>query len=125
MKERDQISSSINLLSLTPIRTVEWKDDERNLVTLLKPKFQNPYLARFILPRLKKPFFKISLDDIGSFVWLNCDGRQTVKIIAEKLKQEFGESVEPLYERIGHFFQSLEKNHFIRYKETPQEAKKK
>ena len=120
VRKREKSYPQINLLVLTPIRAVQWEKDERGLVTLLKPKFRNPYLAKFLLPRLKKPHFKISLDDIVSFVWLNCDGNQTIEIIADKLKQSFGDSIEPLYERIGLFFQSLEKSRFIDFKEKPQ-----
>jgi len=33
-----------------------------------------------------------------------------------QLKEKFGEKVEPLYERLGAFFQNLEKNKFITFK---------
>ena len=62
---------------------------------------------------MKHPYFKVNLDEIGSFFWLNCDGTRTVKDIAELHKKRFGEKVEPLYERITQFISSLEKNRFI------------
>lgn len=83
---------------------------------LLKPKFSHPLLAKYLLPRLKKPHYKIKLDEIGSFTWNLCDGKNTVKEIGLLLKEEFGEQVEPLYERLALFFQNLEKNRFITFK---------
>jgi hypothetical protein len=83
------------------------------LVVLLKPKFTNPLLAKHLLPRMKNPNFKIKLDDIGSHFWEACDGKRTVKQIGDLHKEKFGERVEPLYERISLFLQSLEKHGFI------------
>jgi hypothetical protein len=65
---------------------------------------------------MKRPYFKIKLDDVGSYIWELCDGKKTVKDVAECLQNEFGEKVEPLYDRLALFLQSLEKNHFIFFK---------
>ena len=73
-------------------------------------------MVKHILPRLKSPHYKIKLDDIGSFIWGLCDGKKTVKEISGKLKEKFGDKVEPLYERLGAFFQNLEKNKFITFR---------
>lgn len=93
-----------------------WETDEDGLVTLLKPKFRNKLLIRHLLPRMRNPHFKIKLDDIGSFFWTNCDGRRAVREIGELHKQKFGERVEPLYERISQFLQTLQRNRFITFK---------
>ena len=73
-------------------------------------------MVKHVLPRLKSQHYKIRLDDIGSFIWDLCDGRKTVQEIGEQLKDKFGDKVEPLYERLGAFFQNLEKNKFITFK---------
>jgi len=73
-------------------------------------------MVKHILPRFKSPHYKIQLDDIGSLIWSLCDGRKTVKEISRKLREKFGDKVEPLYERLGTFFQNLEKNKFITFK---------
>ncbi|MBA7651919.1 hypothetical protein ES703_59748 [subsurface metagenome] len=65
---------------------------------------------------MKKPNFKVTLDAVGSFVWEHCDGKNTVKEVAQSLKEEFGKSAEPLYDRLALFFQSLEENRFISFK---------
>ena len=107
----------INLLSLTPVRNIEWKKSDQGLVVLLKPKIKHPFLAKHILPRLRNPHYKIRLDDVGSFIWEQCDGIQTVNKIADSLRKGFGDKVEPLYERLALFLQSLERNRFIMFRE--------
>ncbi len=106
----------INLLELVPVRTISWEKSQEGLVVLLKPKFRHPFLVKHLLPRLRRPHYKIKLDSIGSFAWELCDGNRSVKELAECMSQEFGETVEPIYDRLTLFLQSLEKNRFIHYK---------
>jgi hypothetical protein len=116
VKKRENNSSEINLLDLIPVQNILWKENEQGFIVLLKPKFKNPFLAKHLLPKLKRPHYKVKLDEVGSFLWKQCDGKKTVKQIAEILKNHFGDKVDPLYERLGLFLQNLEKNKFIQYK---------
>lgn len=117
MKRRDsKKGETTNLLELIPVRTISWKKSQEGLIVLLKPKFRHPFFVKHFLPRLKKPHYRIKLDSIGSFVWGQCDGNRSVKELAELMRQEFGEKVEPLYDRLTLFLQNLEKNRFIYYK---------
>ncbi len=116
MKKRVVEKSKINLLDLIPVRNIKWEKKEDGLVILFKPKFEHAFLKKYVLPRLKKPYFKIKLDHVGSFTWELCDGSLRVKEVAKNLKDEFGEDVEPLYDRLAFFLQSLEKIHLICYK---------
>ncbi|MCP2619715.1 PqqD family protein [Candidatus Aminicenantes bacterium AC-334-K16] len=113
MNRKKEEIQPFNLLDLVPQRVAKWEEvDER--VIILKPKFTHPWAVKNILPRLRKPYYRVKLDEIGSAVWRLCDGRRTVKEIGELLTQTFGEQVEPLYERLGYFFQMLERNRFIK-----------
>jgi hypothetical protein len=116
VKKRKVNAEKINLLDLIPVQNLKSKKNEDGLCILLKPKFSHPLLIKYLLPRLKSPHFKVKLDEIGSFIWSLCNGKNTVKDIGLQLKEEFGERVEPLYERLGLFFQNLEKNRFITFK---------
>lgn len=116
MKKSTGEETTNNLLDLIPVRNIKWEKKEGSLIVLLKPKFKHPFLKKHILPRLKRPFYKIKLDSVGSFIWENCNGNLTVKELAENLKNEFGDKVEPLYDRLALFLQSLEKNGFIEFK---------
>jgi hypothetical protein len=116
VKKRNAEPLEVNLLELIPEQNIPSEKKENGLYILLKPKYSHPWFVKHILPRLKNPHYKIKLDDIGSFIWDHCNSRKTVKEISVKLKEKFGDKVEPLYERLGAFFQNLEKNKFITFK---------
>ncbi|MFQ5720886.1 MAG: PqqD family protein [Candidatus Aminicenantales bacterium] len=115
MKKKELIGQ-INFYQLIPFQNIKWQKDDKGLITLLKPKFRHPFLVKHLLPRLKNPYFKIRLDAVGSFIWTQCNGRCTVKELAENLEAKFGNEVKPVEERLTLFLQSLEKNRFIIYK---------
>jgi hypothetical protein len=102
-----------NLLELTPERNVKWETNEKQLVVLLIPKFKNRLSVKYLQPLVAKPNFHLKLDLYGSFVWNRLDGNTTVMKIAESMKEHFGESVEPVYERVGKFIHMLQREKFI------------
>lgn len=71
-----------------------------NTVTILKK--QDHKIQKF----LRKLKFRIpeytreSLDEFGSYVFLQIDGKKTVKDIGENLEAKYGDKVHPLYERL-------------------------
>ncbi|MFQ6108280.1 MAG: PqqD family protein [Candidatus Aminicenantales bacterium] len=112
---RKEKIKKVNLFDLIPVRNIEWERDEKGLTVLLKPKIKNRFFAKHILHRLINPYYRIRLDSVGSFIWELCDGTQTVREMARLLQEKFGEEVEPLYDRLALFLQSLERNRFIFY----------
>lgn len=109
-------SPESNLLDYIPVRQIEWQENpETNLIIILKPKFDNKFLRKYFLPQLKSPNFKVNLDEYGTRIWNLIDGQRTVMQIADSLRDTYGESVEPVYERVGTFMRSLETNKFISY----------
>lgn len=105
--------AEVNLLELCPVRNVSWEMAEQEQVVLLIPKFKSRFAVKYIMPMLAKPNFRIKLDAYGSFLWQRFDGDTPVRRIAESMKDTFGESVEPVYDRIGKFIRALEKEKFI------------
>lgn len=64
----------------------------------------------------KRPkYSNIELDDFGSFIWENMDGRTTIYELGGKVKERFGEQAEPLYERLAQFMKTLHGNGFVVY----------
>lgn len=116
MKKRRAGPSPVNLLPLIPDRNIPSEKTADGNYILLKTKYRHPWMVKHVLPRLKSPHYKIKLDEVGSFIWKHCDGERTVQEIGEKLKENFGDNVEPLYDRLGLFFQNLEKNKLIIFK---------
>jgi Coenzyme PQQ synthesis protein D (PqqD) len=105
----------VNLLELVPQRIAEHETDEAGIVTVLMPRFRNRIMKRLIEPRHRSPFIRIKLDEIGSAVWLLCDGRRNVREIAEQLRDQFKEKIEPCNDRLGLFFRELENARFISF----------
>jgi hypothetical protein len=57
----------------------------------------------------------VTLDEIGSEVWLLCDGKRTIREIGELVRARFQERIEPCYDRLAVFFRQLEQAEFISY----------
>jgi hypothetical protein len=96
-----------NLLDLVPRRIREFDVDDAGIVTVKIPRFEYSWMRRHLVPRWKNPHVHTRLDDVGSFVWLQCDGETPVGVIAERLRERFGERVEPVNGRLKVFFQVL------------------
>jgi len=103
----------LNLWELKPTRLAKWEVSPEGKVVVLVPKFRNPLLAKWLMPRLAKPYFHIKLDDVGSEVWKYCDGETSVEQISFRLKERFGTKVEPVEDRIGRFLNHLERGDLV------------
>lgn len=93
---------------------LEYEVDKNNIVTLLEKqdhKIQKFFRKlRFRIPEYRRT----TMDEFGSFVFLQIDGKKTVKDIGEALEVKFGEKVHPLYERLLLFLNTMDVSfHFI------------
>ncbi|CEI72802.1 MULTISPECIES: PqqD family protein [Romboutsia] len=61
---------------------------------------------KFKIPMYKKT----ELDEYGSFVFSNIDGKKTVKEIGKELELKYGEKSHPLYERLLIFLNHIDAN---------------
>jgi hypothetical protein len=103
-----------NVLKMRPEKCREWQV-KNNQVVILVPKYKSRF-SRWTLKYMKSPNYKIKLDELGSFAWQAIDGFRSVEEIANLLKEEFGEKVEPVYNRLALLFQQMERNNLIRFK---------
>ncbi len=105
-----------NYLEKIPVerKEITWKQDENNIVIL---EIENRGVANRIAQRLlKKPKISyIHLDEFGSFVWLQIDGKRDIIAIGQNVREHFGEKAEPLYERLAQYFKTLENYKFISF----------
>ncbi len=104
-------------LDLVPERAREWRVTDEGRVRVLEPRYGSGPIGRWLATRLTRPNIEIRLDDIGSAVWQACDGETSVGEIAERLRERFGERVEPARDRLGTFLRQMEHTHMIRMKE--------
>lgn len=94
---------------------LEYEVDIDNVVTILEKqdhKVQNFFRKlKFRIPE----YTKKTLDEYGSYLFLQIDGKKTVKDIGENLEAKYGDKVHPLYERLLLFLNHINSNcHYIK-----------
>lgn len=93
---------------------IEYEVDKEGLVTILE-KQDHRIQSFFRKLKFKIPMYKkTTLDKYGSCVFLQIDGKKTVKEIGEGLEFKYGKESHPLYERLLIFLNHVEVNcHYI------------
>ena len=105
-----------NYLDRIPVKSekISWTT-ENDIVTL---KVENTGIFnRLFQLLLKKPKVSyIHLDSIGSFLWQIIDGEKNVFELGKDIEDKFGDSVNPLYDRLVVYFKTLDNCKFIYWK---------
>jgi len=117
-ERHDGTRAGQNLLDMTPLREVEWEEDERGGVTLVRrrPRVRGPRsMGGWVSFMLAPP--RIRLDEVGSFAWLRMNGNVDVGELAALVREEFGDRVEPVNHRLGHLVRLLNRERFVSYVE--------
>ena len=107
-----------NYLDKIPmIQQKQWEVLEDGIVeiTVENKGFYNT-LAQKLFKRPRFSFIK--LDQYGSCVWKQIDGKKTIYEIGQGLKQSHKGAAKQLYERLSTYFGILEKNNYITFIET-------
>jgi hypothetical protein len=115
---RNKTNKGMNFLEMTPRRVHQHELTANDgLVNVLVPKFSGKVLGRFIQPRLRDKYIKANLDRFGTSVWLKLEDDKNVRQIADALTAEFGDSIQPVNQRLTKFLQQLYNAGFITFKE--------
>jgi hypothetical protein len=109
----------IDYLEFVPRRVIDHEDGEDCRLVLLRPKWTRGLLAKLLQPRIRRRFFRVRLDDVGSATWLLIDGHRTVGEICEALFERFGQRVEPRFERGAKFIHQLESGDMVSFDPPP------
>ncbi len=113
-----KIADRSDFLTLIPHRAVEWEVRDDNKIVLLVPKFRRGLGARWIQPWIRRKHIRVRLDEFGSFIWKCCDGSTSMESIAEKMKQQFGDRVEPVHNRLSMFMQKLVRGELLTFEQS-------
>lgn len=114
-KKRKGAEKMINMYDIVPRPCVDFETDTDGKIILLKPKFNSAFTLKYFSPLTKHKNYKIHLDDIGTAVWRQIDGRKNAGIIAEEIEKEIGEKIRPVFERVGAFLTQLKTAKFIEF----------
>lgn len=95
-------------------KKISWCTKDNLVIITMK----NRGIMNFLMQKIfhKPRVSVIHLDEIGSFIWQQIDGKNTTHQIADKLKNNFGENINPLYERLFKYFEILSDYKFIIFK---------
>jgi len=108
-----------NFLKMVPEKndTISWKETEDGLVQIVIHR--NSILDRVVRVLYKTPeTMKVDLDKIGSCVWNSIDSQRNMEQIGLILTEEFGNDVNPVYNRLAEFINLLRNNKFIKLKKA-------
>ena len=100
------------ILDLYPFRQCEYESND-GIVTVHYDNFGKSWIDKIIKPK-KAKVAKIDLDEIGSFVWISCDGKNKVSDIIRLTEDQFPDD-DKIAERVKLFVAQLESKKFIRF----------
>jgi hypothetical protein len=92
-----------------------WDVKADGLVEIKVPKFNSNFGKSFCKIIKKDNQFSANLDELGSFVWQNCDGLKTVEEILELVKKEFP-GQENIDQRLFLFLRQMQSLYYIELK---------
>jgi len=116
VRER-RILKEANYLDLNPKVRYQHSTDENGIVTVLIPKFKTELFLKLLIPKRRSPHFRAKLDELGSAVWLEIDGKKNVAEVCNQLFLRFGPRIEPVTDRITKFLTSLYRQGLITFTE--------
>ncbi len=111
--------NAVEFWNALPSRRFDWSQDADGRCVVLRPKLGEGRVGRWFAARLGDPCYRIRLDEFGTFVWKACDGQTPLTVIAERLRDEFGDRVEPTQERLGRFVQKMLQGRMIAVDGSP------
>ncbi len=95
-----------------PVRNCEYEIND-NLVTVLYVNRKPSFIERIFFKKLSKKPYKIDLDEVGSFIWQELDGKKNIDEIIKIAEENFLEKIEPADERVELFIKQMHKNKLI------------
>lgn len=102
-------------LTLQPKRALDWEEDGEGRAVLLRPKFGSGKLGRWLQGLLNAGFYRIRLDPMGTLVWKSCDGDTPLSEVAQRLRRQFGDEIEPAEDRLWHFIRQMNRARLIEF----------
>ena len=110
-------SNTQNALDLIPFTLCESVQGDADRITLIVPRFKQEWLLKLIRKLKRSETVKVHLDDIGSRVWREIDGKRNIEQIGNLIDAKEGETEQQKYERLSAFMMILHRNQFIAFKE--------
>lgn len=105
-----------NFYELIPHQQRPFEACPDGTVDVLLPRYGNNVVGRILKSVLSNKPVRVHLDDIGTSVWQLCDGERSVRSIGQALQHEFGDRIEPVYDRLHTFLEQMKNAGLIAWK---------
>ncbi len=106
------MTAGLDFAGVRPRRMLDWREEDGRCV-LLRPSFGTNRLVRRLARLVGDPHYRIRLDEIGSLIWKACDGRTSLADIVPRLRERFGDRIEPADQRLARFLQQMLKGKML------------
>ena len=105
------------ILTAYPVRQpVEWERDGDKVVLIYPKDFTK--FETWMHKRIGGPeLIRRPLDEVGSKIWLMCDGKHTVQDICTTLDAIYREEIEPVLDRVTKYLEVLLRSNLVRLSE--------
>lgn len=122
--EKKKKKQEDNYLDYIPVKNPDFgwrvKENGRVEVTVQNKGVFNR-IAQIFFRRPKVSY--IELDEYGSYLWQQIDGKSDIHNLSIRMKEHFGKKAEPVVERLVQFMRTLQVNHYISYATEDQKKK--
>ncbi len=106
--------SEQNWLNMVPVvkKTIGTIIHDEGLVSITIPRFNKKWMAKLFFPKNKKNEILVDFDANGTAVWLQIDGKKSIKEIIAALN-EIAKSEKDYNNRVVLFLQNIYRSGFI------------
>jgi hypothetical protein len=91
---------------------VEWSLNSEGMVEIQMPKFTSNFGKSFCKVLKKEQYFVANMDKVGSLVWQQCDGANTVEDILKIVKKKYPKE-ENIDQRLFLFLQQMQSLNYL------------
>lgn len=104
-------------------KNVTWEKNDDGII--IATIWHNNWLEKILQKIIGFPEkFDVDLDEFGSFVWENIDGKKNIFELVNIAQEKFGNEKEQVYKRALIFFKQLLNNKLINFIKEDQKSKK-
>ena len=104
--------TALDFARVQPRRLLEWCEEDGRCV-LLRPRLGTTRVARWLAGLVGDPHYRIRLDEVGTLVWKACDGSTSLADIVGRMREQFGDQIEPADQRLSQFVRKMLKGRMI------------
>jgi len=105
---------------ITISQSINWREEDGKVV-LLAPKYGRGFIDRILRKIFKEPTIIVKLDDIGSYIWKQCDNVTPLHEIISSFESAFSSESEKAEDRTEMFLTELHRQGWVNFVMPDQE----